>query len=355
MKRWLRRSLILAALLAAAYGIFYEAVTRVGRGWLVGEPFYEGRPASYWSGEIEQWETNDPEWRTARMYTRPSRLPRWMQVFLPEPQWPRLLDGDPDGREVLEWLSKHPSEDIRDWARIGIERIENDERGPHKFTLIDVLFSVKLSEVDEDFYKRINNNWHSKAELDELEREWLGQIARKKEPEQKPAGESLFAQLDRQVPLATVENFKIKEKTEGLLVSLTKTTRYFPTPLQMRLGKSKPQIVEENLTLRARVTIFSDRRGVRLTFVEKSTEIEGIDKLAVILDSNGKEGIGHEVSMKELALSFTRTVPDGGSFLLALQHQPLETKQKGGRLVARIQTRIYIEEEERQIQAAMGK
>jgi hypothetical protein len=47
----------------------------------------------------------------------------------------QLLNGDPDGLPVLQELRSHPNEKVRDWARVGIERIhKNTERGPHKWT-----------------------------------------------------------------------------------------------------------------------------------------------------------------------------------------------------------------------------
>lgn len=57
MKRWLRRILIAAAGVALTLGILYECATHVGRGWLFGEAFYEGRPTSWWKWRIDQWKS----------------------------------------------------------------------------------------------------------------------------------------------------------------------------------------------------------------------------------------------------------------------------------------------------------
>jgi hypothetical protein len=349
MGRRLRRGLIAAALLSIAWGVFFETVTRVGRGWLAGEPFYSGRPASYWACEIEKWETQDPEWRTVRTYTRPSGYPRWMQRFLPEAQWPRLLDGDPEGLAVLQSLRKHPSIDIQDWAHIGVERLKNDERGPYKFTPLDVVFTAELFEVDEDFYKRVTKaaKWHSLAECEQMESVFLTPT------EIKPARESLFNLLDRQKLLTSVTDKKIKDGADAVLLSSVKTTTCLPSAAQVRKGNKEPQVIEEGLAIHVQGQVTFDKRYVRLKFVEKGTELEGIDKITVVLDDKGSEGTGAVAAVKESVFSIARNVPDGGSILLPLQYRPASAKEKGRWLVVRVQPRIYMEEEERRIQAGL--
>ena len=55
MKKWLRRTLIAAALIGVGLAILYEYSTHVGRGWLNGEAFFQGRPTSYWRSSINGW------------------------------------------------------------------------------------------------------------------------------------------------------------------------------------------------------------------------------------------------------------------------------------------------------------
>lgn len=55
MKKWLRRILIGFATIGLAYGALYEYATHVGRGWLRGEAFFEGRPTSYWRSATNDW------------------------------------------------------------------------------------------------------------------------------------------------------------------------------------------------------------------------------------------------------------------------------------------------------------
>ena len=47
--------LALAATAAFAAAALFEFTTHIGRGCWRGEAFYQGRPASWWSGELEAW------------------------------------------------------------------------------------------------------------------------------------------------------------------------------------------------------------------------------------------------------------------------------------------------------------
>jgi hypothetical protein len=55
MKKWTRPFLIGMVAIGLVYGGLYEYATHVGRGWLRGEAFYEGRPTSYWQARIHGW------------------------------------------------------------------------------------------------------------------------------------------------------------------------------------------------------------------------------------------------------------------------------------------------------------
>ena len=46
MKKWLRRVLVAVVFVGLTLGVLYECATHVGRGWLRGEAFYDGRPTS---------------------------------------------------------------------------------------------------------------------------------------------------------------------------------------------------------------------------------------------------------------------------------------------------------------------
>src|SRR5438309_2067627 len=55
MKRRLCWLLLLLTLGGAVVAGLYESATHVGRGWLNGEAFFEGRPTSYWRGRLDEW------------------------------------------------------------------------------------------------------------------------------------------------------------------------------------------------------------------------------------------------------------------------------------------------------------
>jgi len=79
MKKWLGFAAMSLLLVALAYGIVFEVSTHVGRGWLRGEAFYEGRPTSYWRSVVEADLRCDPRQLTHR--ARASTSPEWWGNF----------------------------------------------------------------------------------------------------------------------------------------------------------------------------------------------------------------------------------------------------------------------------------
>ncbi len=350
MSRWRRRTLVAAALLAIVCAIVFEALTHVGRGWLEGEPFYRGRPASYWAAEIECWTSTDPDWLRIQTYVRRPASPRWLGGLLPQPQWPGLLDGDRDGLAVLQALSNHPSAEVRDWARIGIERLDNAERGPVKINHPSVILTAQLFEVDEALYSKVaEQKWVSMDEWAKFE-----QISLDGSEKQK-AEESLFELVAKEKPLRPAEEIKIDDGKEATLLSLTDEIQCLPSPMQRRTGQTEPQKVSVGLVLDTHVQVTADARFVRLQLTEKSREIEGIDRVPVMLDSSGTETAAEIACVKEATFSIPRTIPDGGTLLLRVQHRPEATRKKNRWLVLEIVPRIYIEEEERNRKRGHGR
>jgi hypothetical protein len=341
MKRWSRRTLVAAALLAIVCAIVFEAATHVGRGWLGGEPFYRGRPASYWAAEIGCWTSTDPDWRT-QTYVRRPVAPRCLGGLLPQPQWPGLLDGDRDGLAVLQALSNHPSAEVRDWARVGLERLDNAERGPVKVKHPSVILTARLFEVDEALYGKVaEQKWVSMDEWARFEQVSL------QGPEKQKAEESLFDLVAKEKPLRPAKEIEIADGKAATLLSLTDEVHCLPSPIQLRTCQREPQTVDVGLVLDAQVQVSWDRRFVRLKLTEKSREVEGIDRVPVMLDPGGKEIAAEIACVKEATFSTPRTIPDGGTLLLPVQHRPEATRKKNRWLVLEIVTRIYIEEEER--------
>src|SRR5262245_18383477 len=161
-RRLLRWSLLL--LIFAAFAVWLEP-TRVVWGWLRGEAFYQGRPTSWWAGQIRPWiltdNTADDLTRQCKslfdrifamrdnqqtsnlrefevvyldidLFPQPSPFRDWIakRVSMPRPTWPRALDGDSAAEAVLQELQTYDEPLLRGMARIGIERLKSSVRGP---------------------------------------------------------------------------------------------------------------------------------------------------------------------------------------------------------------------------------
>jgi hypothetical protein len=212
---------------------------------------------------------------------------------------------------------------------------------PQKASEIYVIMKARFYEVDDAFYKKLAKAKRlSKADLEELERQALNPNP--------AARDSLPALLEKQKLLLAGKEVNIDPGKEGVLLTLSKTINRFPTPDQVRQGKKGAQTIHEGVSIRAQVQISVDRRFVRAKFMEKSLEIEGIEKVIVVVDDKGTIAIGETVLLKEGSLSQVRDIPDGGSLLLPLQYRPGTARDKDHWLVVQVMPRIYIEEEERQ-------
>jgi hypothetical protein len=153
-KRWLYRVLVLVAL--AAFAVWLEP-TRILWGSLRGEPWYKGRPASFWAEQIRPWDSYslshrpticgglrqrgslrtsfgcmDWSFGTYEYTPRTSKLQMLLSQYInfPEPVWPDILEGNADAMPVLLALADHPDDVIRLWAAEGIERTETQKKGP---------------------------------------------------------------------------------------------------------------------------------------------------------------------------------------------------------------------------------
>ena len=219
-------------------------------------------------------------------------------------------------------------------ANAGAQPKPHGKPKPDRGSEIYVIMKARLYEVDEAFHDKLAKaRWLSRADLEELET--------------KPQGGSLFALLEKQEPLVVGKERNIDLGKEGVLLTATKPIKCLPAPDQLRQGKKDPQTIDEGFSLSAQVHISADRRFVRATFLEKSLEIEGVEKVKVVVDDRGAEADGEVVFAMEASFSQARYVPDGGSTLLPLRYRPAAVRKKGQWLVAAITPRIYIEEEER--------
>ena len=59
MKKWLRRFLVVAAVIGLLLGVYFEPTHWV-RGWLWSEASFDGRPTSYWRTHVVQDLQTDP-------------------------------------------------------------------------------------------------------------------------------------------------------------------------------------------------------------------------------------------------------------------------------------------------------
>jgi hypothetical protein len=156
MKRWPRRIAISLALTALTLGILYECATHVGRGWLFGEEFYEGRPTSWWRHELAQWEIIDatpammmfggnmqPLQRSAVLIyqrdltwwdrlrqgdwafwqDRPGRIDFTNNSF----SGPAIVSGHAEAEPVLRALLDDPAPRVRRMARLGLKMESLDD------------------------------------------------------------------------------------------------------------------------------------------------------------------------------------------------------------------------------------
>jgi len=199
-----------------------------------------------------------------------------------------------------------------------------------------VILTARLYEVDEAAHAKLAKaRWLSKADLEELEKR-----------QDKPP--DLFTLLEKQKPFFAGKDVNVYPDKDGALLTAVKRIKFLPTPAQLRQGQKAPQTADEGVTLSAHVQIPPDRRFVRAKLVEKSLEVEGTDKLKVVVDDKGTEADAEIVATKEASSSQTRYVPDGASILLPLQYRSADAKKNERRWVAVITARIYIEEEERE-------
>jgi hypothetical protein len=206
---------------------------------------------------------------------------------------------------------------------------------PKNSSELYVIVKARLYEVDEAFHNKLAKaRWRSQVDLEELETKGL------------PDG-SLFALLEKQKPVLAGKEINIEPGKEGAFLTATKPINYLPSPDQLRQGKKAPQTVDEGFTLSMEVQISADRRFVRARFLEKGLEIEGVEKVKVVVDEKGTEAVGEIVFAKEASFSQARYIPDGGSILLPVHYRPPAVRNNERWLVAVITPRIYIEEEEK--------
>ena len=232
-----------------------------------------------------------------------------------------------------------------------VQAKEDENRQAKKAAKIYVIVTAQLYEVDDAFYKKLAKaRWRSKEDLDELERIFLNPPEKRQ-----PDAPSEYVPLEKQKLLLTGKKINIAPGQESLVLVVSKTINCLQSPDQLRQGKKGLQTIQEGVSLRVHIQISLDRRFLRVKFMEKSLELEGIEKVKVVLGDKEKEVVGEVAFVKEAELSRVRDIPDGGTFLLPLQYRPRATRDKDRWLVAQLVPRIYIEAEERELRGPVPK
>ncbi len=217
---------------------------------------------------------------------------------------------------------------------------------------IAVIAQAQLYEVDDAFFKKLAQAKRlSKQDLEELERQFLG-LSQPKSPATRE-DDSLFKLLEKHKPILTGKEIMVDNGRQGTLLSWHKVINCLPSPEQVRKGDKVPQKVEEGVSVLVDVRVSWDRRFVRVKFTEKSTELEGIDKVRVFVGETEKEVVAEVPFLKEATHSQVRYMADGGSFLLPIHYRPRDSRDKQRLLVLLITARIWIEEEERIIRQGL--
>jgi hypothetical protein len=129
-KRWI----ILTLFVATPVLLVWLEPTRVVWGWLRGEAFYQGRPTSWWAGELAMWKESkflvrygpdDGPFMARNWWRQPGFLEEKIPfLFRKEPDpYPPLLNGDPAAEAVLRELLLDSSPGVRRMASEGLALI----------------------------------------------------------------------------------------------------------------------------------------------------------------------------------------------------------------------------------------
>jgi hypothetical protein len=133
-----RVSLAVLESLLFLLAVWFEP-TCIVRGTLRGEAFYDGKPTSWWSEEIEHWDAgcvggeNGPKVIRVRDRTYFDRLKSgdWKLWKTAPPtyvvDYSPILRGDPGSEPLLRELATDQSALVRYWAGFGLRRLPQGE------------------------------------------------------------------------------------------------------------------------------------------------------------------------------------------------------------------------------------
>jgi hypothetical protein len=231
---------------------------------------------------------------------------------------------------------------------------KEEEKPPAKKLADDhVILKAEFLEVDDAYYQKVvkSAKWRSLKEWEDEETETVKNPPKEENPEKGSSSGS----ADKPKLLLASKEISVNFGDDTVLLALTKPVKYLPSPESLKQDIKTPQVFREGVSLYAKAQMTPDHRFVRLSLVERSLEVEGTEKVKLVVGDREKEVTVEIVFLKEGSLSQTRQVPDGATMLVAVQSRPRDVRAKDHWLVARITARLYFEQEERERRAAPPK
>jgi hypothetical protein len=203
-----------------------------------------------------------------------------------------------------------------------------------------VIVQTRLYEVDAAYYQKLKGL--KRVPPEDLEKDFLKGIPSE--------ADAVYKLIGKQKMIHAGDEQKLVDGGRLTLISRQIAIGCLPSPDQIRLGLSRPQTILEGYAFLGKIQVTPDRRFVRLAFVEKASEVEEIRKVKSWDPRHLEKDVDAEIAfVRESSHAQTLELADGGSLLVPLYYRPESARAKDRWWVLAITTRIYIEEEERQI------
>jgi len=186
-----------------------------------------------------------------------------------------------------------------------------------------------------------------RVELFEVERAYFEKEIKPevaKQPEVKrgrlPVGEELLAELREKALDSKTGTTRLAPGRDGVVLSRRAAFTYRPTEKTVAVGY-------HGVVLKAGVGVSPDRRFVRLKLTQQITELVEVTQETVV-DPQGQETTREAPNLTERSTAVNFEVGDGGWVLVPVEYTRPGDKEKKTVLLALVQPRISIGEEERE-------